>query len=44
VPVLALIGYWLLRRRTLPYANAGEPEAPIAAPQPVVDTERGRMQ
>ena len=46
VPVLLIIGYWLLKRRDTSYAReAAEPVlvAPVPAPQ-VVDTERGRMQ
>jgi TRAP transporter 4TM/12TM fusion protein len=46
VPVLLLIGYWLLRRRGLAYADlAAEPmlATPVPATQ-IVDTERGRMQ
>ena len=45
LPVLLIIGYWLLRRRTAldPAASeATEPPA-MAATVPVVDTERGRM-
>jgi TRAP-type uncharacterized transport system fused permease subunit len=46
IPVLLLIGYWLLRRRGLAYADM--PAEPVlATPVPVaaiVDTERGRMQ
>jgi TRAP-type uncharacterized transport system fused permease subunit len=47
VPVLLLIGYWLVKRRDTAY-SAGEarepaPAAPVPAPQ-IVDTERGRMQ
>ena len=45
LPVLLLIGYWLVRRR-----EAGVVEAPAAEPlvqppltAPIVDTERGRM-
>jgi TRAP transporter 4TM/12TM fusion protein len=47
VPVLLLIGYWLIRRRDTFYLRGEQPEpAPVAlvpAPQ-IVDTERGRMQ
>jgi TRAP transporter 4TM/12TM fusion protein len=46
VPVLVLIGYWLARRRNIPYAASDAPEA-VAEPLPatqIVDTERGRMQ
>jgi TRAP-type uncharacterized transport system fused permease subunit len=47
VPVLLLIGYWLVRRRNTFYA-ADEDLQPVAAepaPSPqIVDTERGRMQ
>jgi TRAP transporter 4TM/12TM fusion protein len=47
VPVLLLIGYWLVKRRDAAY-GAGEamepaPAAPVPVPQ-IVDTERGRMQ
>jgi hypothetical protein len=46
VPVLALIAYWLVRRRDIPYAAAEAAAEPAdAAPTgPIVDTERGRMQ
>jgi TRAP-type uncharacterized transport system fused permease subunit len=46
VPVLLMIGYWLLCRRGLAYAGlAAEPvlATPVPATQ-IVDTERGRMQ
>jgi TRAP transporter 4TM/12TM fusion protein len=46
VPVLLMIGYWLLKRRDASYArDALEPvlAAPVPAPQ-LADTERGRMQ
>jgi TRAP transporter 4TM/12TM fusion protein len=45
VPVLLMIGYWLVRRRTVPFADAAV-ERPVLVPAagPVVDTERGRMQ
>jgi TRAP transporter 4TM/12TM fusion protein len=45
VPVLLLIGYWLVKRRDAPNAG-GEEREPAAAPAPaaIVDTERGRMQ
>ena len=46
LPVLAIIGYWLLKRRGLSYAR-DEAEPVLATPVPVpqiVDTERGRMQ
>jgi TRAP transporter 4TM/12TM fusion protein len=47
VPVLLLIGYWLVKRRDKASTTAGavEPPDPIPAPAPqIVDTERGRMQ
>src|SRR5581483_6588750 len=47
VPVLLLIGYWLVRRREGAYATAEGPEPMVATPvtvPPIVDTERGRMQ
>jgi TRAP-type uncharacterized transport system fused permease subunit len=45
VPVLALIAYWLVRRRDVPYAAEAAEEPADAAPAgPIVDTERGRMQ
>jgi TRAP transporter 4TM/12TM fusion protein len=45
VPVLLMIGYWLIRRRTIPFADLTM-ERPVLVPAagPVVDTERGRMQ
>jgi TRAP-type uncharacterized transport system fused permease subunit len=46
LPVLAIIGYWLLKRREMSYAReAAEPvlAGPVTVPQ-IVDTERGRMQ
>jgi TRAP-type uncharacterized transport system fused permease subunit len=47
VPVLLLIGYWLIRRRDTFYLRGEQPEtappAPVPPPQ-IVDTERGRMQ
>jgi TRAP transporter 4TM/12TM fusion protein len=46
VPVLLIIGYWLLKRHDTTYArDAAEPvhAAPVPVPQ-IVDTERGRMQ
>jgi TRAP-type uncharacterized transport system fused permease subunit len=47
VPVVTLIGYWLMRRRDISYTRGETLEptvvAPIPAPQ-IVDTERGRMQ
>jgi TRAP transporter 4TM/12TM fusion protein len=45
VPVLLMMAYWLVRRRTsLDYATSDTSE-PLAVPSavPVVDTERGRM-
>ncbi len=47
VPVLFLIGYWLVRRRNTTYVTDGGPLPAAAMPgpsQPIVDTERGRMQ
>jgi TRAP-type uncharacterized transport system fused permease subunit len=47
VPVLLLIGYWLLKRRDISYVRGGDGEEAVAIPVPVpqiVDTERGRMQ
>jgi TRAP-type uncharacterized transport system fused permease subunit len=45
VPVLLIIGYWLVKRRTIPFTDETV-EEPVLAPAPVaiVDTERGRMQ
>lgn len=45
VPVLFMIGYWLMRRRDTFYIRGEEPVVanPIAAPQ-ILDTERRRMQ
>jgi TRAP transporter 4TM/12TM fusion protein len=45
VPVLLIIGYWLVKRRTIPFTDETV-EGPVLAPAPVaiVDTERGRMQ
>jgi TRAP transporter 4TM/12TM fusion protein len=47
VPVLLLIGYWLLKRRDAPYARGEDVQPAAVAPVPppqIVDTERGRMQ
>jgi TRAP transporter 4TM/12TM fusion protein len=47
VPVLLLIGYWLLKRRDISYVRGADEEPLLAVPVPVpqiVDTERGRMQ
>ena len=47
VPVLLLIGYWLLKRRDTFYARGDGLEPVVVTPIPVpeiVDTERGRMQ
>jgi TRAP transporter 4TM/12TM fusion protein len=47
LPVLLLIGYWLLKRRDISYAREDDEEPVLAVPVPVpqiVDTERGRMQ
>jgi TRAP transporter 4TM/12TM fusion protein len=47
VPVLLLIGYWLVRRRNTSYVRGEQPQPAPATPVPVpqiVDTERGRMQ
>jgi hypothetical protein len=47
VPVLLLIGYWLLKRRDTFYVRGDSLEPVVATPIPVpeiVDTERGRMQ
>jgi TRAP transporter 4TM/12TM fusion protein len=45
VPVLLLIGYWLVRRRDKSYVREADMDAAGAAPAPQsVDTERGRMQ
>jgi TRAP transporter 4TM/12TM fusion protein len=43
VPVLALIGYWLVKRRDRAYVRS-EDVVVVAPAPPVVDTERGRMQ
>jgi hypothetical protein len=46
VPVLAIIGYWLLKRRETAYAREAAETVlagPVTVPQ-IVDTERGRMQ
>jgi len=45
MPVLLMIFYWLIRRRTIPFADVTI-ERPVLVPTagPVVDTERGRMQ
>src|SRR4051794_22164249 len=46
VPVLLLIGYWLLRRRGPSVAADPASMEPVLAPAltaPVIDTERGRM-
>lgn len=42
--VIAIIGYWLLKRRNIPFGDESAEQpmlVPVAAP--VVDTERGRM-
>ena len=45
VPVLLLVGYWLVRRRHMAFAAGDVAESAVAAPvSPIVDTERGRMQ
>jgi TRAP-type uncharacterized transport system fused permease subunit len=47
VPVVLTIGYWLVRRRGVDYADMAAAEPMLATPVPVsqiVDTERGRMQ
>jgi len=47
VPVLLLVGYWLLKRRDTFYVRGEGLEPVVATPIPVpkiVDTERGRMQ
>jgi TRAP-type uncharacterized transport system fused permease subunit len=48
VPVVLIIGYWLLRCRDASWSHGSEPAvAPVLAGPagtPVVDTERGRMQ
>jgi hypothetical protein len=46
VPVLGLIGYWLAKRRNVLVADTAEaePEAVPVIVEPIVDTERGRMQ
>jgi TRAP transporter 4TM/12TM fusion protein len=46
VPVLLLIGYWLVRRRDKAYVRGEDMDAAPAGPAPtqIVDTERGRMQ
>jgi TRAP transporter 4TM/12TM fusion protein len=45
LPVLLLIGYWLLRRREAGMLEAPAPEPALASPiaAPIMDTERGRM-
>jgi TRAP transporter 4TM/12TM fusion protein len=43
VPVLLMIGYWLIRRRTTLENMASEQPVLAVAPKPVLDTERGRM-
>jgi len=47
VPVLMLIGYWLIYRRDISY-EIGDPSEPViatpVAAARIVDTERGRMQ
>ena len=43
VPVLLLIGYWLVRRRDRSYVRSEDMAAAAPAPE-IVDTERGRMQ
>jgi TRAP transporter 4TM/12TM fusion protein len=44
VPILLMMGYWLVRRRPSLDDAPVEPEpAPISAAVPVVDAERGRM-
>jgi TRAP transporter 4TM/12TM fusion protein len=43
VPVLALIGYWLVMRRERAHVRSGETAAAAPAAQ-TADTERGRMQ
>jgi len=47
LPVLFIIGYWLLQRRGTSYDRDANLEPVLATPVPVpqiVDTERGRMQ
>jgi hypothetical protein len=45
VPVLLLIAYWLVKRRTVPFGDEAAEEPVLApVPVPIVDTERGRMQ
>lgn len=47
IPVLLLIGYWLLKRRDISYVRGDDGEEAVVIPVPVpqiVDTERGRMQ
>jgi TRAP-type uncharacterized transport system fused permease subunit len=44
VPVLLIIGYWVVRRRGVPVEAELPDEAALAvATGPVIDTERGRM-
>jgi TRAP-type uncharacterized transport system fused permease subunit len=43
VPVLLLIGYWLVKRRDAGGASEPADAVPVSAPQ-IVDTERGRKQ
>jgi TRAP transporter 4TM/12TM fusion protein len=47
VPVLILVGYWLVRRRHFAYSRGESLNSAVATPTPavqIVDTERGRMQ
>jgi TRAP-type uncharacterized transport system fused permease subunit len=43
LPVLLMIGYWLVRRRTKLEDRVAEEPALVMGPKVVVDTERGRM-
>jgi TRAP transporter 4TM/12TM fusion protein len=43
VPVLLMMAYWLVRRRTALDNVVSEEPALAVAPKPVLDTERGRM-
>ena len=46
LPVLAIIGYWLVACRTAGYGDDAVPQEPALAAVPagsVADTERGRM-